>query len=192
MEDYLLDIGKRIKKFRKDKNLKISDIAEKAGVSNGLISRVENGRTIPSLPVLLNIIGALQIEVSSFFDGMERFNHRKYIVTRRDENHVIDKEVEAEGFIYKFIFNKSMRSVAFEVVLLEIEPNNIREKILTDAFEFKYILSGEVYYQLDDESVKLSEGDTIFFDGRIPHVPINKSAGSAKMLVIYFFNEATV
>ena len=56
MEDYLIGIGKRIKKIRKEKQLTISDVATKASVSNGPISRIENGRTIPSLPVLLNII----------------------------------------------------------------------------------------------------------------------------------------
>ena len=105
MEDYLLNIGKRIKEIRKDKQLIISDVADKAGVSNGLISRIENGRSFPSLPVLLNIIGALNIEVSSFFDGMEKSASKKYIVTRKNETYEIHKEVEAEGFIYNFIFN---------------------------------------------------------------------------------------
>ncbi|MCB0459305.1 MAG: helix-turn-helix transcriptional regulator [Flavobacteriaceae bacterium] len=188
MEDYLLNIGKRIKEIRKDKQLIISDVADKAGVSNGLISRIENGRSFPSLPVLLNIIGALNIEVSSFFDGMEKSASKKYIVTRKNETYEINKEVEAEGFIYNFIFNKSLQSMAFEVVLLEILPGNKRQQITTDAYEFKYILTGELYYHLDDEQVKLSEGDSIFFDGRVPHVPLNKSNKPAKMLVLYFFN----
>ncbi|MHB1147334.1 MAG: helix-turn-helix domain-containing protein [Lutibacter sp.] len=47
MENYLLDIGKRIKKIRKEKQLIISQVANDAGVSNGLISKIENGRTIP-------------------------------------------------------------------------------------------------------------------------------------------------
>lgn len=56
MEDYLIGIGKRIKEIRKRKNLTINTVAADAEVSNGLISRIENGRTISSLPVLLNII----------------------------------------------------------------------------------------------------------------------------------------
>jgi len=50
------------------------------------------------------------------------------------------------------------------------------------------MLSGECVYVLDDEEVVLREGDSIFFDGRIPHVPINKGVSPAKMLVLYFFN----
>ena len=61
MEDYLIGIGKRIKEIRKAGNNTISDVATKAGVTAGLISSVENGRTIPSLPVLLKIIDSLDI-----------------------------------------------------------------------------------------------------------------------------------
>ncbi|HEY9220936.1 MAG TPA: XRE family transcriptional regulator [Lutibacter sp.] len=189
MENYLLDIGKRIKKIRKEKQLIISQVANDAGVSNGLISKIENGRTIPSLPVLFNIIGALQIDVSSFFDGMERENNNNYIVTRHDAYTEIEKEVEAEGFIYKFIFNRSLKSIGFEAVLLEVMPNSKRDKITTDAYEFKYILNGKISYIIADEEIKLAEGDSLFFDGRIPHVPINKGSKTAKMLVLYFFNE---
>ena len=56
MEDYLIGIGKRIKEIRKSSNKTISDIANTAGVTSGLISRIENGRTMPSLPVLLKLI----------------------------------------------------------------------------------------------------------------------------------------
>lgn len=189
MDDFLLDIGKKIKVIRKEKQLIISDVATKAGVSNGLISRIENGRTIPSLPVLLNIIGALEIEVSSFFDGMEKANGKKFIVARKNEYSEIEKEVEAEGFIYKFIFNKSLLSIGFEAVLLEVLPNSKRDKVVTDAFEFKYVISGTISYIIDEEEIELSEGDSLFFDGRLPHVPINKGTESSKMLVFYFFNE---
>jgi uncharacterized cupin superfamily protein len=72
-------------------------------------------------------------------------------------------------------------------VLLEVKPNSQREKVVTDAFEFKYILTGECYYEIGDQEVLLKEGDSIFFDGRIPHVPINKGKASSKMLVVYFF-----
>ncbi len=189
MDSYLLNIGKKIRKIRKEKQFIISKVAADAGVSNGLISRIENGRTVPSLPVLLNIIGALEIKVSSFFDGMQREHSNNYIVTRHDAHTEIEKEVEAEGFVYQFIFNKSINSMGFEAVLLEVMPNSKRDKVITDAYEFKYILTGDISYIIDEEEIKLSVGDSIFFDGRIPHVPINKGIIPSKMLVLYFYNK---
>ena len=188
MEDYLIGIGKRIKEIRKNGNNTISEIATRTGVTAGLISRVENGRTIPSLPVLLKIINALELEVTDFFSGMPQVNGAKYIVSRKEDLNPIEKEDEAVGFAYSHIFSKQLNSLGFEAVLLEVKPDSKREKVSTDAFEFKYMLSGECVYVLEEEEVLLREGDSIFFDGRIPHVPINRSTRTAKMLVLYFFN----
>lgn len=189
MEDYLIGIGKHIKKIRKEKQLTISEVASRAKVSNGLISRIENGRTIPSLPVLLNIIVSLETPINVFFEHLRVIENAKFLVFRNTDYADIEKEIEAEGFVYKFIFSKQLSSFGLEAVLLEVKPNSKREKVITDAFEFKYILSGTITYLIDEEEVILNEGDSLFFDGRIPHVPVNKSDVSCKMLVLYFFTE---
>ncbi|MFV5686234.1 helix-turn-helix domain-containing protein [Flavobacterium sp. GB2R13] len=187
MNDYLIGIGKRIKDIRKANKKTISTVASSAEVSNGLISRIENGRTIPSLPVLLNIINALEINVSDFFEGIPKPSELSYIVSRCEENATIEKEDEARGFTYKYIFGKQLSTIGFEAVLLEVEPNSQRDKVETDAYEFKYMITGECFYNIGEEEVLLKEGDSLFFDGRIPHVPINRGNISAKMLVLYFF-----
>lgn len=187
MNDYLIGIGKRIKDIRKANKKTINTVASSAEVSNGLISRIENGRTIPSLPVLLNIINALEINISDFFEGMPKPSELRYIVSRCEENATIEKEDEAKGFTYKYIFGKQLSTIGFEAVLLEVQPNSQRDKVETDAYEFKYMIAGECFYNIGEEEVLLKEGDSLFFDGRIPHVPINKGNISAKMLVLYFF-----
>lgn len=187
MENYILSIGKRIREIRKEKGLTISRVAENADVSNGLISKIENGRTIPSLPVLLNIISAIEIEIAAFFKSLPQSGKGGFIVSRKADNSVIEKEDNATGFRYKLLFGKSLSSIAFEAVLLEIQPNSHRGKVVTDAYEFKYMLKGECVYEIGDEEVTLYDGDSIFFDGRIPHVPVNRSKEAATMLVIYFF-----
>ncbi len=187
MDNYLIGIGKHIKEIRKEGNNTISEIAQGAGVTSGLISRIENGRTIPSLPVLLKIIGALKIEVTDFFNGMPQTNGVNFIVSRKEDHSIIEKEVEAVGFEYTYIFGKQLSSLGFETVLLEVRPDSKRQKVRTDAYEFKYMLSGACYYLIGDEEIHLEEGDSLFFDGRIPHVPVNRGGVSAKMLVVYFF-----
>lgn len=187
MEDYLIGIGKRIKEIRKTTNKTINDIANKAGVTSGLISKIENGRTMPSLPVLLKLISSLEIDVTDFFKGMPQINNSNFIVSRKEESTIVEKEDEAVGFTYRYLFGKQFSSLGFESVLLEVAPNSKRDKVTTDAFEFKYILTGECYYIVGSEEVLLKEGDSIFFDGRIPHVPVNRGNISSKMLVIYFF-----
>lgn len=190
MDDFLIGIGKRIRAIRKEERMTISMLASSAGVSNGLISRIENGRTIPSLPVLLSLITSLNYDVSKFFEGVESKVGGKYICVRAAEQEIIEKEVEAVGFSYSKIFGKSINSLGFEAVVLTIQPNSKREMVTTDAWELKYVLSGQCIYNIDGEEVLLNEGDSIYFDGRLPHVPINKSESPCVMLVLYFYTSS--
>ena len=189
-ENYLIGIGKRIREIRKEHKKTIVEIAQKASVSKGLISQIENGRTIPSVPVLLAIIQALDTEIGDFFKVIDMQTMQKFLVTRRDEFQTIEKEIHAAGFSYQHIFSKQLQTIGVELVMLEVAPNSNREKVVTDAYELKYILSGEIVYDIDGDQVTLYEGDVIFFDGRHPHVPMNRSEKSCKMLVIYFYNES--
>lgn len=189
MDDFLIGIGKRIKSIRKEKQITISILAQTAGVSNGLISRIENGRTIPSLPVLLELISALNIDASHFFEGVESKAGAKYILVKQAEQQLLEKEVEAKGFTYFQIFGKSLNAVGFEAVILTVSPNSKREKVITDAWEFKYVLNGECTYIIDDEEVLVKAGDSIYFNGRLPHVPVNRSSEDCTMLVLYFYSE---
>ncbi len=99
MDDYLIGIGKRIKEIRKNGSLTISEIAMRAGVTAGLISRIENGRTIPSLPVLLKIISSLDIEVTDFFSGLPQSNGANFIVSRKEDNTFIEKDASVNAHI---------------------------------------------------------------------------------------------
>jgi len=190
MSNFLIGIGKRIKIIRKEQKLTISEVASNAGVSNGLISRIENGRTIPSLPVLLELISALKIDASAFFKGIENSQASNYIHIRKEQQQLIEKEVEAKGFTYNYIFSKSLSAIGFEAVILNINPNSKREKVVTDAWEFKYIISGSCTYYIGEDEIIVNKGDSLYFNGKIPHLPFNHTAQDCTMLVLYFFIDA--
>ena len=76
-----------------------------------------------------------------------------------------------------------------DVILLELAKTANRPMVETEAFEYKYILSGKVSYNIDNKIYKLSAGDSLLFDGRIPHTPSNMGKRKSVMLVIYFFEE---
>lgn len=189
MDDLLIGIGSRIKSIRKENKLTISEVATRAQVSNGLISKVENGRTVPSLPVLIELINALGIQLSDFFVGVEHKIAGKFIHIPKSQQTIIEKEVDSKGFSYQQIFSKRLDTMGFEAVILTIEPNSNREKVVTDAWEFKFIISGSVVYEIDNESVELSAGDSLYFNGNYPHVPVNKGEENCVMLVLYFYTE---
>lgn len=188
MDTYLIGIGKKIRAIRKEKDLYASEIAKRANVSNGLISRIENGRTIPSVPVLLSIIHALEIEPSRFFENIAADTFLKFQVIRANEAESFEKEDEAVGFSYQSLFSKEADFIGFEVLLLTLAPNCQREMVQTDAFELKYILKGSCDYRIENETVTLNEGDSLFFDGRLSHVPMNPYSESCVMLAFYLYS----
>lgn len=61
--------------------------------------------------------------------------------------------------------------------------------VSTEAYEYKYILKGSVDYHINGQVYSLNEGDSLFFDGRLPHVPKNTRHIPCEMLIIYFFNQ---
>jgi len=186
MKDILLGIGRKLKEIRKNKGLVLSEVAQKANVSIALVSKIENGRTLPSLPVLVTLVQALEEDLSNFFRDITMEVPKPYCVMRK-KNYIPLEREESEGFEYQLIFNKQLLSVGFELVILTVQPGAKRQKTITDAFEFKYILSGKVSYIIGNDHIDLEEGDAIYFDGRSPHNPQNSYDEPAVMLVAYFF-----
>jgi transcriptional regulator with XRE-family HTH domain len=187
-EELLLLIGDKIRSKRTQKNITLEQLATRAGVSKGLISQIENNRTMPSLPVLFNIIHSLEEDLRTFFEDMQAsFSNNHLHIIRKGQEKAFDKE-PVKGFSYKRILTRSISSQATDVVLLELKKNaNRKQLIRTDAFECKYILKGDIEYQVESEIFTLHEGDTLFFDGRAKHRLKNIGETEALILVFYLF-----
>ncbi|WP_373495105.1 helix-turn-helix domain-containing protein [Aquiflexum sp.] len=185
--EILVQISQKIKSIRKDKNLTIQEIADRAGVTKGLISQIENSRTIPSLLVLMQIIKGLEVDLNYFFNDLSLDGREAPILILRKEEYQKFEKEPASGYEYERIFTRKIKTGAVDFVLLEIQPGSVRDFVTTDAFEFKYILQGSVKYVFRDTTIDLHEGDSMLFDGRLEHNPVNESAVPVKMLVVYFF-----
>src|SRR5882762_5711091 len=144
-EELILLLGDKIKTKRTQKNVTLEQLANKAGVSKGLISQIENNRTVPSLPVLFNIIHSLDEDLKTFFEDMQAaVTKGNVLIIRKGQEKLFEKE-PVKGFSYKRILTRSIVSQAADVVLLELKNNAARKQMIsTDAFECKYILKGKV------------------------------------------------
>ncbi|WP_194976230.1 helix-turn-helix domain-containing protein [Aquiflexum lacus] len=185
--EILVQISQKIKSIRKDKNLTIQEIADRAGVTKGLISQIENSRTIPSLLVLMQIIKGLEVDLNFFFNDLSLDGREAPILVLRKEEYQKFEKESASGYQYERIFTRKIKTGAVDFVLLEIQPGSERDFVTTDAFEFKYILQGSVKYIFRDTIVELHEGDSMLFNGRLEHNPVNEGIVPVKMLVVYFF-----
>lgn len=186
-QEVIAQISNKLKHIRKEKNLTLQDIADRAGVTKGLISQIENSRTIPSLLVLIQIVKALGVGLDEFFNDLSFYGNEGKILVQRGENYQRFEKEPASGYEYFRIFTKKVQASTIDIVLLEIQPGATRDFVQTDAFEYKYLISGSVKYVFRDQEIELNEGDSMLFDGRIEHNPVNSGDRPARMLVVYFF-----
>lgn len=61
-------LGARIKELRRTKSLSQEQLAELVGLAPKFISRIEVGRSSPSLETIENIARALQVEIRDLFE----------------------------------------------------------------------------------------------------------------------------
>jgi len=65
-----MEIGRKLRQLREDKNLSQGDLEEKTGLLRCYTSRVENGYTVPSVGTLVKYARALDVPLYRFFtDG---------------------------------------------------------------------------------------------------------------------------
>ncbi|HTJ12412.1 MAG TPA: XRE family transcriptional regulator [Dinghuibacter sp.] len=187
-KDVILQISNKIKEKRKERQITLQELADKAGVTKGFISQIENNRTVPSLTVLLSIIRSLNIDLNAFFDELQGDNGEedKVLVRTKAQYQEFQKE-NARGFLYQRILSTHVQDKHIDIVLLRLQKNSRRAMVRTDAFEFKYVISGNIEYTIGENKHILGPGDSIYFDAREPHNPKNIGEEEAVILVVYFF-----
>lgn len=190
-EEILIQISNKIKEKRREKNITIQELATRAKVSKGLISQIENNRTIPSLLVLVNIISSLNLDLNEFFKDIAlETSDSKVIIKRKEEYRKFEKE-NAKGFSYKRVLTKNIKNLPIDIVLLELKKGAKRQNMVkTEAYEYKYIIKGSVEYLIENETYLLEEGDSLLFDGRLNHKPTHVGNVDTLILVVYFFIRA--
>lgn len=190
-EDIIIQISQKIKEQRKAKGITVQELATRADVSKGLISQIENNRTVPSLLVLVNIIRALNLDLNAFFNDIDQHKSSSRIVVIRQDHYQPAEKESAKGYQYRRVISRTVKGGPTDIMLLDLKKGARRSQLVkTDAWEYKYVIKGRVEYQVHNEVHILEAGDSIFFDGRLGHKPSNIGDDDAQMLLIYFFEEA--
>jgi transcriptional regulator with XRE-family HTH domain len=178
-------VARKIKTLRSNKNLTLAELSKHSNVSKGLLSKIENSRTTPSLPVFLGIVNALGVSLRDFFEGMDLLQDRDYLLVKKEAQHIIKKE-GTEGITHRFLMAQGISGNSIEIAVVTIGAAARNVTTTTRGFELNYIISGECDFQLNEEVIRLEEGDALYFDGAKPHLPVNPGSSPLVLLVIYF------
>ena len=189
MNEDLTALGGRLREIRRKKGLTLQQLADRTGLTAGLISKIENLRTSPSLPVLSDLAKALETDMAELFlaagtaDG-----NRKWRYFPAGSFRTIDRE-DNRGFAYKLIFESRLSGDRQQVMLVEVEPGAKREPVSGDGNEILYMISGRLIYRIGEDCIDFGPGDVLFFDSSEPHVPENPGTEKAVLLAVYHLNE---
>ena len=185
-DNSLFKIGLNIRQARRKRELTLSAIARHTGLSKGLLSKIENFRTVPSLPVLAAIARSLNLKLEHLVEGIgiEAKTAGQFVGVA---DRLPFKRDKSRGFHYAALIACALGHIAFESVVLTLEPGAKRKPVSTDGHEFIFMLKGEIMFRVGSEAIKLSAGDAFYFDGRLPHTPLNLTTSTAELLVIYLF-----
>ncbi len=73
----MAEVGKHIKKIRKEKNLTQDDLAERLHCTRQTISNYENGKSEPGIEVLIELAGVLEVEINDLIYGPQKRENTK-------------------------------------------------------------------------------------------------------------------
>lgn len=161
-----LRAGQEIRRLRQQRGLTLQALAERAGVSVGMLSQIERGTSSPSLRSLIRVADALEVPVGWLFDRPGNGNdgpdwllprHRRRSLTLAEER--ITKESLApptEG--------------AIELLLVTIQPGGSSGPAYTHRGEDAgMVLEGSLWLELDGRVETLEAGHSFRFSSLRPH-----------------------
>ena len=167
-----LAIGREVRAHRKQQNITVSELAQLTGISIGMVSKIENGNTSPSLSTLQTLSNALGVTLTSFFRRFEE--SRTAIHTKAGEGVEMERAGTRAGHQYNLLghIGSNASGVMVEPYLITLnEESDIFPTFQHDGIEMLYMLEGEVSYRHGDNLYVLKSGDTLFFDADAPHGP---------------------
>ncbi len=165
-------IGREVRGFRRQQDMTVADLAQRTGLSTGMLSKIENGNISPSLTTLATLAHALGVPLTAFFRRYEET--RRAVHTRAGEGVDVERAGTRAGQNYTLLGHLGAHTGG-----VTVEPYLITLEAETDLFpvfqhegvETIYMLEGEVGYRHGGRLFTLRPGDTLFFEADAPHGP---------------------
>ena len=185
-EDIAARIGGRIRALREEVGLSIKALAEAADVSAPFISRMERGKSMASVPTLQLIADALKVDIASFFESTEK---TRFTIVRKGDrrSHLSLRGKDRRTCYVMEPLAENMLDPLMEPALVTELLDELDDSELTShgGQEFCMVVEGEVEIILGHQRFVLEEGDSAYWDGRIPHGAVRRGERNAKTLNVH-------
>jgi transcriptional regulator with XRE-family HTH domain len=173
-----VNLGSLIRRHRKEKKLTLKAVAEKAGISEGFLSQVENSTSSPSVDTLLNISNAIGVNAGDLLNQVS-IQENLAIVRKMEWD---DIEVPKTGFATRRFLGPENRAIIDSAVLV-LKPEKVIpvRKDIKNGQEVLCVLQGTLDLVHGEQLIHLAEGDAVHF-----------YANTAKQYIVNNGNEVTV
>jgi len=177
-------IAKNIRKIRLDKNMSQEKLAELSGLTKGYISKIEKSHTAPPFSTLSKIAHALDVDITILTaEELELPSDVELCIVRKGEGKKISSAI-LQGYHYEALANKKSGKNMEPFFLM---PAFDEKAIFShDGEEFMYVLEGTHEFIYDNKKYILNEGDSIYFDSKIPHTGRSIGKKRAKILAVMY------
>ena len=148
----------------------MSAFAEKAGISLGMLSKIEHGLCAPSLSTLVRLAATARVPVTALFRGLDE--EHDLVIVRADEGHEIHHQGGGPGRLYQDLGALRGPHRVIEPMITTItEPDGVFPLYQHPGVEFIHILEGAVDYGYGGKDYRLEAGDTMQIHGEVAHGP---------------------
>ncbi len=177
-------IGPKIRELRRRKSMGLVQLGEHSGLSSGMLSKIERGQLFPTLPTLLRIALVFGVGLDHFFAEAET-RAAMAVVRKKDRLRLPDSPDAKEPAYFFESLDFPVTDRRMEAYFAEFPVGGQRsEPHRHDGAELIYVVRGQVAVSVEDEDVRLGEGDAMYFDSSIVHSYAQTGRSSAAAIVV--------
>lgn len=164
-------VGASIRKLRSAQGLTLADVAQRAAISQGMLSRLETGAVSPSLETIAAVAAALGVDLAALFRGLDTQQSDAQFVPKGQGLEVVRRGTK-RGHTYHLLAADRGPRKSFEPFLITLtDKSELFPDFEHPGTEIIYMLEGSLRYRHGGESYLLKPGDTLTFSGDVPHGP---------------------
>lgn len=178
-------IGEKLRALRLRKKIGLVDLGKHTGLSPALLSKIENGKLVPTLPTLLRISLVYSVGLDYFFTPEDE-GPVLSVVRRKERLRLPDAPggTDVNYFFESLDFPaKDRRLNAYYAEFRPVAADKVRRHHHRGV-ELIYLLSGELEVRIGKADLLLGEGDALYFDSSVPHGYRKVAKGHCSAIVV--------
>jgi transcriptional regulator with XRE-family HTH domain len=176
-------LAQKIRELRQAKSMTLQQISEIAGLSKGLLSKIETCKVSPPIATLAKIAQALSVPLGEFFDWSEGDDALVFCPSSRRQ--AVRGRRTSSNYVYELLA-PGRRHRDMQPTIVSIDGKRYKFSLLDHAGEqFVFLLEGEMDYIVGDKTYHLVPEDALYFDARAPHGPKLTKSQKARYLVVF-------